>query len=224
MTPIDTLWRLESRLEIWLVVFTALVGVGVVMEEWEHIRELWCAIFEYFKGGIPFNKSSFKWSAVGGTMVIFGLAGEGVIEVWTPIVETQIRATMAGRELTAEQQRKIGAALARFSGNQVWLRSYKGDSESKKLGREIISALHLANIKTEDRLEELYSGPMMFGIEVHCTVNRVEDQRPLGNALIGALSGKDGGNLEVAPTAPTDCAYDGPFEIWIGIKPPTLVN
>jgi hypothetical protein len=224
MPPIETLWRQEGQLEIWLVAFTVLVGIGVVMEEWGHICELWCAIFEYFKGDIPFDKSAFKWSAVGGTIVILGLAGESVVEVWTPIVETKIRATMAGRELTADQQRKIAAMLPAFPNGDVTLRSYKGDPEAKKLGREIISALRLANIKTEDRLEELSSGPMVFGIEVHCLVNQVEDQRPFANALIGALSSKDGGNLEVAPTAPTDCAYDGPFEIWIGIKPPTLVN
>jgi hypothetical protein len=56
----------------------------------------------------------------------------------------KLRRAIAGRELTAEQQRAIAAKLAQYSGRTVWLRSYKGDPEAKRLGKEIISALRLA--------------------------------------------------------------------------------
>ena len=103
MIPLESLWTWERELEIALIAFTMLVGIGVVLEEWTAITDMWCATFEYFKG-MPFDRSTIKRSAIGGSIVVLGLAGEFVVEVAMPIVETDIRAAMSGRELTAEQR------------------------------------------------------------------------------------------------------------------------
>jgi hypothetical protein len=137
----------------------------------------------------------------------------------------RLNVAIAGRELTSDQQRRIGVALAKYAGRPVWIRSYAGDPEAKRLGREIISALRVAHVDTEDRLEELSSGnPMLFGIEVQCAETRFNNQRDFAFAVIAALSSKDAGNLAVRPLSEFACQSDETTEINVGIRPPTLVE
>jgi hypothetical protein len=140
------------------------------------------------------------------------------------LARVRLEAAIAGRELTAEQQRKIGAALEKFSGRIVWLRSYPGDGEAKRLGIQVKTALDLAHIKVQDRLEEMYSNaPLIFGIEVVCAANGIRDQRHFARALIATLSG-DVGKLDVHPLSEFACPSEGITEIHIGVKPAALAK
>ena len=137
----------------------------------------------------------------------------------------KILATIADRDLNQDQQRQIASALRRFSRRMVYLRSYPGDGEAKRLGLEIKAVLKLAAIPTEDRLEEwLNDKPLVFGIEVECakTEGKPEEQRDFANAIIEALSKT--GKLSVRPLSEFACPQETFTGINVGVKPPTLAK
>jgi hypothetical protein len=117
---------------------------------------------------------------------------------------TELRAAMADRGLSADQQRRIGAALAKYAGRTVWIRSTKGDGEAMRLGLEIKAALERAHIRTEVRFGEmLFDAPLAFGIQVPCA----QRERPFALSLLGALSTI--GNLATVPLSEFGCDDEG---------------
>lgn len=134
----------------------------------------------------------------------------------------KLRAAMADRELTLDQQRNIGKRLERFAGRTVVIRSYPGDGEAKRLGLEIKNALHLASIDPWDSTEHwLNDAPLTFGIRVECAEDEGKPQRDFANAIIGALRGH--GNLSVLPLSEFGCGLSI-TEIHVGIRPPVLAK
>ncbi|MGO9094905.1 MAG: hypothetical protein ACLQGV_06740 [Bryobacteraceae bacterium] len=136
----------------------------------------------------------------------------------------RILATIADRDLNQDQQRRIAFVLRQFSGRMVYLRSYPGDGEAKRLGLEIQAALELAGIHTEDRLEQwLYDSPLVFGIEVECAAAEggPGEERGFANAIVRALSGS--GNLSVRPLSQFGCSQTV-AGVNIGIRPATLAK
>jgi hypothetical protein len=234
----------SDSLDSWLTFWIILVVVGVVVEVGVVIKEYFHARSEYRRGSIrsPDKPSPWDlyWGLLGGVLVAIGVAGELGIDFKSAVVRNalrddngklvgllnleaaNLRAAIAPRELTIEQQKLIGAALHKYSGKTVWLRSYRADAEAKRLGVEIKQALTLAQITVEDRLEEMYGdGPVLFGIEVTCAENALRSQRDFARSMISVLSAEDVGHLSVLPLSQFACPSDEITEIHIGIKPPT---
>ena len=239
---------LESRsdsLDSWLTFWVTIVVVGVAVEVVVVIKEYFHARSEYRRGSIRSPDKPSLWDLllelVGAVLVAIGVAGELGIDFKSAVVRNalrdangklvgllnleaaKLRTAIAPRELTIEQQDLIGGALRKSSGKTVWLRSYRGDAEAKRLGVEIKQALTLARITAEDRLEEMYGdGPLLFGIEVTCAENALRSQRNFASSIISALSARDLGHLSVLPLSGFACPSDEITEIHIGIKPPTV--
>ena len=245
-----SLERRVDSLEKLLAWWTLLVAVGLMMEYGADLAEWSCGKWKPSKENR--GTARFRWMPlfilVGAVFITVGVAGELYVEAGLTVASSdlrthdsetiaalkletarltsenlKLRVVMAGRELTAEQQELIGAALAKYPGKTVWLRSYRADGEAKRLGVEIKHALTLSRITVEDRLEEMYGdGPLLFGIEVTCAENAIRSERSFARAIISTLSAKEIGNLAVLPLSEFGCPSDEITEIHIGIKPPTL--
>lgn len=152
----------SDSLDSWLTFWVTLVVIGVVVEVGVVIKEYFHARSEYRRGTIrsPDKPSlwDLSWGLAGGVLVALGVAGELGIDSKSAVVRNalrdangelvgllnlesaKLRAAIAPRELTVEQQKLIGAALGEHSGKTVWLRSYRADGEAKRLGVEIKQA------------------------------------------------------------------------------------
>lgn len=214
--------------ELALLVFALVVVVGLIGENklpwWHHRLRVFEVLVTIGCGGELFaDFGVFLFSRQ-----LENLSNQEIAQLQrdTELVKRdnlRLRAAIAGRELTTEQQRKIGSALQSFSGKTVRVMSYRGDGEAKRLGLEIGSALGLAHIHFGDNLEGLDNREqLLLGIEVTCAEDALHSDRPFAKALIAALSDKDEGSLSVLPLSELGCPSDEITEIHIGVKPPTF--
>jgi hypothetical protein len=243
-TTIEQAGHSEDVWRIALYIATFVVVIGLIKEYKEPIAELVRLAMSPLRDRFPFDGARFKMlfgKTIGGVLVTVGVAAELLSERGASHADSlartanaklvaemnaesaRLRAAIAGRELTADQQHKIAVALAKYSGKTVWVSSYAGDPEGKRLAIEIMSALRLAHIDTEDRSEQLFSSPMKFGIEIQCMEDAQKGQRDFAKVLISILADQETGNLKVAPLSQFGCQVEGlDGGIEVGIKPPTL--
>jgi len=128
----------------------------------------------------------------------------------------RLRAAIADRDITPDQQRKIREALAKFIGEFVYIRSYPNDPEASRLIVELKAALE-PNIHVEDRTGELAgaSSPVL-GIRIQHT----DKGRAFAETLVKTFH-NDGG-LAVEPISPYGDV--NVTEILVGLKPVALAR
>jgi hypothetical protein len=132
----------------------------------------------------------------------------------------KLRVALADRDLSPEQQRKIGEACVKFTGQTVQLRSYPNDLEAARL----IVALKAAfepRIHVADRTGELtatWGDPdMVLGIHV------VPSQRSPGFAQALVTMLRTDGRLTVADLPAYGSGSDT-TDILVGMKPVVLAK
>lgn len=132
----------------------------------------------------------------------------------------QLRAAMADRTLSAEQQRRIRDACnaSPWKGRDVWMRSYPNDGEAARLIVEMKAAFEPC-LTVEDRTGQ--GG--IVGTLVGIRVDPSEHGRDFASFLIEALRGKSMGNLSVDDLTQFGSASET-TEILVGLKPSALTQ
>jgi len=248
-SALDNLEKSWLSLDWWLNFWTILVVVGVAVELAVLIAEYMHDWREFRRGTIHSpNKPSlivFGLGFLGAGLVATGVAGELRIHIEAGKIETDIRdttrklvalvdketarltgenlklrAALAGRELTIEQQKDIHAAVKQFSGNSLAIASYPNEPESARLVAELKSALD-PPIRVDDKtghLEATWNNTStLFGIRV---LPGSEAERKFAEALVVIL--RDKGGLTVEPVDPSG-AGGGITQIDVGLKPPVIL-
>jgi len=140
-----------SRGELGLVIFGAVIIIGLVGEYWaerkKHRHEQsWIA---------PLRQKRWNWEFIFLLVVVLSIVGEFVsdADIWitSDVLQTiadseienlrstnnKLEAQIAPRRLTLEQQKAISDSLAAFSGRRVKIESYAFDVEGRLLAKQI---------------------------------------------------------------------------------------
>jgi hypothetical protein len=123
----------------------------------------------------------------------------------------KLRAAMADRDVSDDQQRRIHEACKKFSGRTVYMRSYPNDPEAARLIAELKPALE-PYVHVEDRTGELLSDSLVLGIKVMPG----KHEGPFAEAMVRTL--RIEGHLSVDDVSPlgSDMSLT---EILVGLKP-----
>lgn len=108
---LESLRHSQDMLGIWLVICTALIGVGIVGEDWDKLSDLACALFEWLKDD-PFDRSKLKVPLMFAMLVAIGVIGEAIIEFELPIVEQGIRTESDKQLATLRSAAELASARA----------------------------------------------------------------------------------------------------------------
>jgi hypothetical protein len=211
----NDLQRIRDVYFVWLLVCTALVAVGVLLEETESIP-LRKTRFNISTGIPVLSYRLISWkkriTTIGWILIVIGVIGEGIFEGCVSkadvLVETfnttllvaaqkeaeladvqsasaneragelenkaadlnqknlQLEAVIAPRRLSDRQEKAL-AALTKYSGRIVGIKSYSSDTEGLLLATQIFNALTKARIQIEDnRLTMQPAGSISFGVSV----------------------------------------------------------
>ena len=110
----------------------------------------------------------------------------------------RLKILVLGRELTPEQSKQISSALKPFSGKNVFVASYIGDSEAARLGLQIKASLERAGISVTDQMGSTFATPGRVGsVAWGIGVSALPSQQKLCEAIANAL--REYGRLEAKP-------------------------
>ena len=239
-----SLERTVGSLENLLAWWTLLVAVGLMMEYGAEAAKLsWDKREPTKKKRLT---EQFLWIQVfilvGALFITAGVAGELYVEAALSVAASNLRnhdnkavatlnaetakltsdnltlrAAIADRDLTLEQQQKIHEASRKFSGKTVYMRSYPNDHEAARLILEIEATLD-PTLKVEDRTGQmLFGGPLILGIRIEPS----RDDGELADALVKTF--RRDGALSVEDLSPLG-ADSSPTEILVGLKPVALAR
>lgn len=212
---------LENSLDFWegwLAVSTLLVVVGLILEYWHEVRDLikepirWesaqkilgAILVTVGVSGelvIQYKASTVETKVRSAAHNIEGLLNKQAEELRRGNLLLQaevlkLRAAMADRDLSPDQQHKIHEACRKFSGKAVYIRSYPNDPEAASLIVEIKAAME-PFVHVEDRTGEMRPlQSLVLGIRVAPE----EHERKFAEAIVRAF--RLDGNLTVDEVSP----------------------
>jgi len=213
---------LEKSLDFWgsmLLLATALVVIGLVVEYWHDVQEFWVRL--------TWPMASFPWdkftALVGGILVTIGVAGELLVTYKASRVETRLR----------ENSHKIEALLTQKAGDAAASAKTAHDEadavrkETDELTARLASAAKLLGLLEQDvrvqgprwQLLEDNKGAFIATLKpfagqrfilLTCGKNPETESFRLGQELIDFLGKQEGAGWELAGnTAWTRCTNGG---------------
>jgi len=245
LADLEKHWTL---LDHWLNFWTVLVVIGVAIELWVILWEYRDDRHEFRRGIVrPPDRPSrwlLFWNLTGTALVVGGVTGEFGAHFLAGKLETdmrdvtkqqvslanseaakanleaaQLRAAMADRDLTQNQQDDIRASMKPFAGHGVFIRSYPNDPEAARLIVQIKAALE-PHIHVEDRTGELGATWANAGVILGIHIDPIGGEQTFAAALVKSL--RTDGHLSV-DDLPVGSS-DSPTEILVGMKPMALAK
>jgi hypothetical protein len=228
-----------DSLETLLAVMTALVVVGLVLEYWHEIPE---AIADLRRA------RRILWKPVciiaGAILITVGVGGELLVQFFASGTQTELRsdnhqveillgeraaqaqldtqrlrAALADRDLSQDQQKMIRDSLKSYVGKNVFIRSYPNDPEAARLIIELKAALE-PQIHVEDRTGDLgpnFANGLVLGIRILPN----QRERDFAEALVDSF--RNDGKLLVDDLTIFG-GSDSPTDILVGVKPVALAQ
>jgi len=202
----EALEALIGRLEVWALIFGALVVIGVGGETFFGVRIWW---------------NNRKLQQVQHSD---DLRSQAEIERLKKIAEderlktAELEATVAGRRLTETQERAIADSLRDFSGRNVFITSYTGDAEAARLGLQIKHTLEFAKVQADNNLGRTIAAE--GGVDFGVIISGPKEDKDFMNAIAESL--RANGQIEARslvaaiPAAKIDNSVVG---IMVALKP-----
>jgi hypothetical protein len=179
-----------SRGELGLVIFGAIIVVGLIGEYWadkndERRKNSWIP---------PLPQKHWNWKLLFAGVVVLSIIGEFVsdADIWitSDVLQTisdseiaALNAQIAPRRLLPNQQEAIAKELQQFAGKTVMVGSYILDVEGAVIGGQITEAIKKASLSTNSGwlMSVLGNGPIALGIHI------TGKDAPLVEALLKAI-------------------------------------
>jgi ribosomal protein L12E/L44/L45/RPP1/RPP2 len=220
-------------IDTWLLVFTALVAIGVAGELWfglahwlkerelRPLRETQAQLQE--RDLATLQNDTARLSAIASAEERAASAARDAARANEATERTRtenlaLAAKIAPRLLNSQQQAEITRALSRFSGRIIRVESFILDTEAAIFGQQLITALMAAGVTVDDaRMTRQAFGSIAVGIYVTGTDNELTD------ALFAALTSV-GFHPRAQEAIPATAARMGPdvtapAKVFIGVKP-----
>lgn len=200
MSDVALEWILDVT--IWMVV------VGVLLEGVEYIEEIRAHGWQL--------KNPWKALPIFGfAILVVGLAGEWYASTVIHGRDADRIASLSPRDLNLKQRLAIAALCGSFSKRPVIVTSPAGDTESFRLGAEILDALSRAGIHPQDRrANNMVVGGINFGLRVVGPSSEQDFVQCLEEGL------GDIGKIKVdGRVYPHELSGSEPTAIIIGLKP-----
>jgi hypothetical protein len=230
----STIASLHHQLVFWTIV----VAIGLVIEYAKPIKNFFVDTFRWLLCGA--KRPHLTAAIVGGILITIGVMMEGLIEFRASDTETKLadanersltdariavahtekenlklRAAIADRDITSDQQNKIREALKAYSGKVVYVRSYPNHPESAMLIVEIKAALE-PWIHLEDRTGELIGQSAPPGILFGIRIEPAQNERGFAEALVRTFRME--AKLSVEDLSPLG-TVSSVTEILVGVRP-----
>ena len=213
---------LISGLELWALIFGAVVVIGVGGESVFGVR-IWWNNRKLHKLEQTENddlrlkvrqadeRSSKAEAEAEGFRLQIADANERAANA--ELAEKELEVSIQPRDLTIAQQRAIGDACRTFSGSSVVLRSYGLDLEGARLGKLIVAALRFGGLNViDDTASLLPLGGGNFSTGVH--VSGPPEYKGLADTIRSALSTTGKLKVSAEPVLVADKVM-----VFVGLKP-----
>lgn len=214
-----------TTLDTWVLVFAALVAVGVVGEAALGVRH-WMLdgrlrTLRHVESQLHENELA---QLAKDTADANARAAEANQKAEQERLERlRLEAVVAPRSLSLDQQRSIANAWKAFAGRKVSLTTYALDAEGATLGKQIIACLREAGLNAEDRTaSNMPLGGFALGVHVNGSDNELVSAIATALQSVGHLAVEQHGpslrNASIAsgdPSAGTDLTAS----ILVGVKP-----
>jgi hypothetical protein len=130
----------------------------------------------------------------------------------------QLQAAVQPRDMSLDEQKELKAALHKFSGRIVSIRSYALDTEGSRLATIILSALRTSGIQISDQRGNLFNLSAGWNVVEGIQIAGPHSQDDLISALLKSPLGSDP-NLKMFRKEDPKILESAPVEILVGAKP-----